>query len=72
MLVEMENMMSTTHVQTLETRVTTGDDIQARSRQLVARNEDLNSYITGGYTLAHTTVIDSTEYVTFVDTLTHN
>ena len=64
--------MTTTHVQTLETRVTTRDDTQARSGQLVARTEDLNSYINSGYMCAHTAVIASAECVTFVDTLTRN
>jgi hypothetical protein len=63
--------MATMSIQTIETRVTKDDnEIQARSRQLANRSEDLSSHARVGYVLTHTATIDTTEYVTFVDTLT--
>lgn len=71
MLGETERHMTTTTIQTLETRVTKDDDeALARSRQLANRSEDLNSYGRNGYTLAHTAVIEGADFLTFVDTLT--
>ena len=71
MLAETERDMATTSIQTIETRVTKEDsEGMARSRQLANRSEDLTSYARAGYTLAHTAVIEGTDYVTFVDTLT--
>jgi len=63
--------MATTSIQSIETRVSKDDtEGMARSRQLANRSEDLSSYGQHGYTLAHTAVIEGTEFVTFVDTLT--
>lgn len=63
--------MATMSIQTIETRVTKDDnEIQAQSRQLANRSEDLSSHARVGYALTHTTTIDGTDYVTFVDTLT--
>ena len=63
--------MTTTSIQTIETRVPKDDNEgAARSRQLAYRGEDLTSHARAGYVLAHTATIDGTEYVTFVDTLT--
>ena len=66
-----ERYMATTSIQTIETRVSRDDNGGfARSGQLANRNQDLASYGQQGYTLAHTAVIEGTEFVTFVDTLT--
>jgi hypothetical protein len=63
--------MATTSIQSVETPVSKDDsESMARSRQLANRSEDLASYGQHGYTLAHTAVIDGSEFVTFVDTLT--
>ena len=71
MLGEQERNMTTTHIQTIATRITKDDTANAsRSRQIANRNEDLNNYARYGYTIAHTAVIEGTEFVTFVDTLT--
>ena len=63
--------MATTSIQTIETRVPRDDsEGTARSRQLANRGEDLAGYARAGYTLAHTAVVEGTDFVTFVDTLT--
>jgi len=63
--------MATMSIQTIETRVTKDDsETCARSHQLANRAEDLKSHAQVGYLLTHTTTIESTDYVTFADTLT--
>lgn len=58
-------------ISTIVTRVTKDNDgHQRRMRQLGEREVELQTYARVGYSLAHTTVIETTEEATFVDTLT--
>jgi hypothetical protein len=58
-------------IATVQTIIPTGDDeVTRRTNGLVQREDDLNAWGRRGYTLAHTALIQGSERVTFVDTLT--
>lgn len=61
------------NISTVVTRVTKDNDQNpTRMRHLADREGELQAYARAGYSLTHTTVIDTPDAATFVDTLTRN
>jgi hypothetical protein len=57
-------------IQSIANHVNKDGNKAARDRQLANRAGELASCARAGYSLTHTAVIEGTEFVTFVDTLT--